>query len=115
MTTQRIRRASEPQSLKCKIETCRRMAGESFKLVAALAVTVPALLGFVIASYLALYQWGVFSTVWEPFFGAGSRTILNSSVSHLLPIPDAALGALGYFLDALTAVTGGRAQCSMKL
>jgi hypothetical protein len=59
------------------------MAGESFKLVAALAVAVPALLGFVIASYLALYQWGVFSTVWEPFFGAGNRTILNSSVSSL--------------------------------
>ena len=32
-----------------------------------------ALIGFGIASYLALYQWGVFSTVWEPFFGGGSR------------------------------------------
>ena len=73
-------------------------------------IAILALLGFVIASYLALYQWGVISTVWEPFFGAGSRTILNSSVSHLLPIPDAALGAFGYFLDAVTAVIGGRAR-----
>jgi len=75
-----------------------------------LPIAILALLGFVIASYLALYQWGVSSTVWEPFFGAGSRTILNSSVSHLLPIPDAALGAFGYFLDAVTAVIGGRAR-----
>jgi hypothetical protein len=29
---------------------------------------------------LALYQWDLFATVWEPFFGAGSRTILNSEV-----------------------------------
>ena len=75
-----------------------------------LPIAVLALLGFVIATYLALYQWGVFATVWEPFFGAGSRTILNSSVSHLLPIPDAALGAFGYLLDAVTAVIGGRAR-----
>ncbi|HEX2229549.1 MAG TPA: vitamin K epoxide reductase family protein [Candidatus Binatia bacterium] len=75
-----------------------------------LPIAVLSLLGFGIASYLALYQWRVFSTVWEPFFGAGSRTILNSSVSHLLPIPDAALGAFGYILDAVTAVIGGQAR-----
>ncbi|HEX2194331.1 MAG TPA: vitamin K epoxide reductase family protein, partial [Candidatus Limnocylindria bacterium] len=46
--------------------------------------------------------------VWEPFFGDGSRVILNSSISHLLPVPDAALGAFGYLLDAVTGVIGGR-------
>jgi hypothetical protein len=65
-----------------------------------------ALLGFAIAGYLALYQWGVFSTVWEPFFGDGRREILHSSVSKLLPIPDAALGALGYLLDAGSGAIG---------
>lgn len=45
--------------------------------------------------------------VWEPFFGAGSRRILTSSVSYVLPIPDAALGALSYLLDAVTGVAGG--------
>ncbi|MEX0806122.1 MAG: vitamin K epoxide reductase family protein [Candidatus Binatia bacterium] len=60
--------------------------------------------------YLALYQWRVFSTVWEPFFGEGSRTILNSSVSRILPIPDAALGAFGYLLDAIAGIVGGRAR-----
>lgn len=69
-----------------------------------------ALLGFGIAGYLALYQWRILPTVWEPFFGNGSQVILNSSVSHLLPIPDAALGAFGYLLDAVTGVIGGRGR-----
>ena len=67
-----------------------------------------ALVGFVVAGYLALYQWGTLDTVWEPFFDDGSRVILDSSVSHLLPVPDAALGAVGYLLDAVTGVVGGR-------
>lgn len=64
--------------------------------------------GFAVAAYLALYQWEVLGSVWEPFFGDGSRVILNSRVSHLLPVPDAALGALGYLLDAVTGAVGGR-------
>jgi uncharacterized membrane protein len=64
--------------------------------------------GFAIAMYLALYQWHVFASVWEPFFGEGSRVILTSNISRLLPIPDAALGAFGYLLDAVTGVIGGR-------
>lgn len=67
-----------------------------------------ALAGFTIASYLALYQWRLIDGVWEPFFGGGSRTVLNSPVSRVLPIPDAALGAIGYMLDAVTGVIGGR-------
>ena len=66
------------------------------------------LVGFAIAAYLSLYQWRVFTTIWEPFFGAGSVKVLNSGVSRILPIPDAALGALGYVLDAVTGVIGGR-------
>ncbi len=69
-----------------------------------------AVVGFAIASYLALYQWRVFPGVWEPFFGSGSRVILNSGVSRILPIPDAALGALGYALDAVTGAIGGRTR-----
>ena len=67
-----------------------------------------ALIGVAIATYLTLYQLRVVSTVWEPFFGTGSEVILNSSVSRVLPIPDAALGALGYLLDVITGVIGGR-------
>ena len=67
-----------------------------------------AMVGFAIASYLSLYQWRIIETVWEPFFGNGSKVILNSSVSHILPIPDAALGALSYLADAVTGIIGGR-------
>lgn len=67
-----------------------------------------ALVGVGIAGYLALFQLGVVASVWEPFFGNGSRVILTSRVSYVLPIPDAALGAMSYFLDAATGVIGGR-------
>jgi uncharacterized membrane protein len=73
-----------------------------------LPIIVLALLGTGIASYLALYQLDVIASVWEPFFGDGSETILNSRVSHVLPVPDAALGAAGYAADAITGAIGGR-------
>jgi vitamin K epoxide reductase family protein len=66
-----------------------------------------ALLGGLIAGYLALYQMGVLGRVWDPFFGRGTQVILNSPVSRILPIPDAALGAIGYLLDAVSGVVGG--------
>ena len=66
-----------------------------------------AVLGGAIATYLALYQYRVFPTVWEPFFGDDSEVILNSKTSRILPISDAALGALGYLADAVAGVIGG--------
>lgn len=66
-----------------------------------------ALIGFAIATYLALYQYRAIPDVWEPFFGEGSRKILNSEISHFLPIPDAALGAFGYLLDFVAGLIGG--------
>lgn len=66
-----------------------------------------ALLGFALSGYLALYQWGLLDHVWEPFFGKGSETVLHSALSRLLPIPDAALGAVAYALDAITGAIGG--------
>lgn len=72
-----------------------------------LPVAGMAMLGFVIAAYLAAFQLGWINEVWEPFFGEGSRRILTSPVSRLLPVSDAALGALGYLADAVSAVIGG--------
>lgn len=66
-----------------------------------------AMIGFFIALYMGLYQLNVFSTVWEPFFGNGSKKILNSHISKVLPVPDAILGAFGYLLDAVTGAIGG--------
>jgi hypothetical protein len=74
-------------------------------------IIVLALVGFVVAAYLALYQIGVLSTVWEPFFGEGSQRILTSWVSQLMhPVPDAGLGALSYLVDAVGGVIGGRGR-----
>ncbi|WP_161888603.1 vitamin K epoxide reductase family protein [Pontibacter russatus] len=66
-----------------------------------------AMIGFSIATYMALFQLKILDTVWEPFFGNDSRKILTSSVSKILPIPDAALGAIGYLADAVTGAVGG--------
>ncbi len=73
-------------------------------------IVVAAVAGAFIASYLGAFQLGLIDEVWEPFFGNGSRTILTSGVSHILPIPDALLGAFGYFIDALGGVIGGRGR-----
>ena len=54
-----------------------------------------------LALYLALYQWGAITLVWEPFFGRGSIAVLHSPVSRVL-LPDAAAGALGYVLDGVS-------------
>lgn len=70
-----------------------------------------ALVGVAVSGYLAAFQLGYLETVWEPFFGDGSRVVLESRVSETIspgPVPDAALGTLGYLVDAVTGVVGGR-------
>lgn len=67
-----------------------------------------ALVGTAVAGYLAAFQFDLLPAVWEPFFGDDSRRILTSGVSRVLPIPDAALGALAYLADTATGVIGGR-------
>jgi uncharacterized membrane protein len=69
-----------------------------------------ALVGAAIATYLALYQYGVVGTVWEPLFGDGSEVVLDSWLSNVLPVSDAALGALGYYGDAIAGLIGGSAR-----
>jgi uncharacterized membrane protein len=69
--------------------------------------------GLGIAVYLTLFQYGVFGSVWDPFFGNGSRTVLTSSISTTaerwtgLPIKDAALGALAYLVELIADLAGG--------
>ncbi len=72
-----------------------------------LPIIALALVGVAIATYLTLYQLRVVPTVWEPLFGNGSITILNSYVSEMFIIPDAALGAFGYLTDAVAGAIGG--------
>jgi uncharacterized membrane protein len=66
-----------------------------------------AVVGVGIATWLSLFQLGVLQTIWEPFFGDGSRQVLESKLSRVLPVPDALLGAAGYLVDAVAGVIGG--------
>jgi uncharacterized membrane protein len=63
-----------------------------------------------IALYMALYQWRLIDSVWDPVFGGQSQQVLDSDVSHRMQrwmrIPDSALGALGYFSEVILALAG---------
>jgi hypothetical protein len=69
-----------------------------------------ALVATAIAGYMALYQWRLIDDVWDPVFGPQTRRVLDSDVSHemraWMRIPDAALGAVGYFSEAVLALAG---------
>jgi uncharacterized membrane protein len=71
-----------------------------------LSFAARAFVGLCIATYLTLYQVGVFSNVWEPFFGSGSREVLTSAFSRSLPVPDASLGALAYLTELVLSFIG---------
>lgn len=70
------------------------------------AVAILAITGVAIASYLAAYQLGLLTHVWEPFFGNEAKLVLHSFVSGLLPLPDAALGAIAYFIELIGTAVG---------
>jgi hypothetical protein len=63
-----------------------------------------------IATYMALYQWRVIDDVWDPIFGDQTRSVLDSDVSeHVrqwVRVPDAALGAVAYFSEAILGLAG---------
>jgi Vitamin K epoxide reductase family len=69
-------------------------------------VVVLALVGCGVATGLTLFQVGVLDSVWEPFFGDGSRRVLTSALSRALPVPDAALGATAYLVEAVLTALG---------
>lgn len=66
-----------------------------------------AALGFFLAQYMAAYQLGYHDAPWDPFFGDGTRRVLDSSVSEAFPVSDAGLGAFAYLVEALTGFAGG--------
>lgn len=73
-----------------------------------------AVIGLLVSRYLAAYQLGHVSAVWDPFFtgtsGArnGTEEIITSDVSRAWPVPDAAVGALTYMLEILTGIAGSQ-------
>lgn len=73
-------------------------------------IAILAAVGAIISSYLALYQWGLISTAWDPIFGQGTARVLESGPSHRMRawfgIPDAALGAIAYLGDGVFGLAG---------
>lgn len=68
------------------------------------------LAGWVVARYLAAFQLGYLERVWDPFFGEGTRQVLNSSMSHLWPLSDAAFGSFAYTFEFLMGYMGSPAR-----
>lgn len=66
--------------------------------------------GFVVSRYLAAFQLGYIDTIWEPFFGDGSRQVLNSNMSQMWPISDAAFGTLAYTFEFLMGFMGSQSR-----
>ncbi|MCB0961557.1 MAG: vitamin K epoxide reductase family protein [Acidimicrobiales bacterium] len=68
--------------------------------------------GMVISRYLAAYQLGYISSVWDPFFGfaGGTQPVLDSQMSHLWPISDAALGGVAYTFEFLMGFMGASSR-----
>ena len=62
------------------------------------------------AAYMALYQWGITDSVWDPLFGEGSEKVLTSEVASTmhkwLHIPDAAFGAWAYLTEVILGLVG---------
>lgn len=69
-----------------------------------------AFVGCLISSYLALYQWGLVDSVWDPIFGKGTERVLKSdaakSMDRLLHVPDGAFGAWAYLSEAIFGLVG---------
>jgi hypothetical protein len=66
-----------------------------------------AFIGWLFSRYLAAFQLGYITTVWEPFFGDGTRRVLTSDISKMWPVSDAGLGAAAYTFEFLMAWMGG--------
>ena len=76
-----------------------------------------AVVGLLVSRYLAAYQLGHISDVWDPFFAGdpadpqnGTEEIITSHVSEAWPVSDAAVGGYTYGLEILTGIVGSRAR-----
>lgn len=63
-------------------------------------------LGWLVSRYLGAFQMGYIDLAWDPFFGESTQQVLNSRMSHSLPISDGAFGAFAYTLEFLMGWMG---------
>ena len=82
-----------------------------------LPIILFAVVGLEVSRYLAAYQLGHVTGVWEPFFAGspadpknGTEEIITSHVSEAWPVSDAAVGGYTYALEILTGIVGSRAR-----
>lgn len=80
-------------------------------------ICVLALVGFLAAIVLGLYQWKLIDHIWDPFFSApgglnGSEYVVTSPTSKRMEswfhIPDGVFGAIAYLGDALFGLAGSQ-------
>lgn len=73
-------------------------------------ICVLAAVATVISVYMALYQWRIIGSVWDPVFGDGTENVLDSKVAQTMDrwigVPDAAFGAFAYLGDAVLGLAG---------
>ncbi len=61
-----------------------------------------------VARYLAAYQLGYITSIWDPFFGESTTKVLNSNIAKLFPVSDAGLGAFCYSIEAVLGFQGNQ-------
>jgi hypothetical protein len=66
--------------------------------------------GFLASRYMAAYQLKHIPYPWDPFFGDGTRRVLESQVSKMFPVADAGLGAVAYTVEILMGFMGDKAR-----
>lgn len=84
-----------------------------------LPIALLAVVGIILARYLAGYQLGHVDGAWDPFFDGyplepaansadvnGTERIITSDMSKAWPVPDAGVGVMAYMLELLMAVMG---------
>ena len=67
---------------------------------------VLAFFGWIVSRYLGAFQLGYIDAAWDPFFGESTMQVLNSNMSHSLPISDGAMGAMAYTFEFLMGWMG---------
>lgn len=65
-----------------------------------------AFIGWLVSRYLAAFQLGYIDQVWDPFFGNSTEQVLNSKMSHSMPISDAGFGAIAYTIEFMMGWMG---------
>lgn len=71
---------------------------------------VLAFAGWIVSRYLSAFQLGYIDQAWDPFFGISSENVLNSKMSHSMPISDAGFGAIAYTIEFLMGWMGSPAR-----